>query len=216
MTEKESKPKTLDEKREEHSRRNCLFCRFEKAIPKKSQSEQTTDDMDEEVEKVMNRRIEFKGENAEAWNEVCFAIFAKSSKTMGHALVIARTPFNDFTDKIKDEHDENKTIKLNEEKRTTFEAAIWVAQRIEEIFGAEKVYIASMCDHWEIWETSDGNTTEHLHFHLIPRYKGMRTKEQAGWNLFCKEEKEWNEEDLKRLAKWFNKRLGESDISPRV
>lgn len=65
VTKKESKPKTLDEKREEHSRRNCLFCRFEKAIPKKSQSEQKTDDIDEEVEKVKNRRIEFKGENAE-------------------------------------------------------------------------------------------------------------------------------------------------------
>lgn len=128
------------------------------------------------------------------------------SKTLGHALVITRSPFNDFTDTIEGKDDG--------EKQTAFEAAIWVARKIEDILGAEKVYIASMCDHWEIWETNDGNTTEHLHFHLIPRYKGMRTKEQTGEKLLCRKEKRWDEKDLERFAKWFNKRLVEADAKP--
>jgi diadenosine tetraphosphate (Ap4A) HIT family hydrolase len=202
-----NKPKALNEKEKEHDRRNCLFCHFEKAIPNKGQSEQETDDLDGEVKKVRNRRIEFKGKNAETWNEICFAIFANLSRTLGHALVITRSPFDDFTDTIEGKGDE--------EKLTTFNAAIWVARRIEDILGAEKVYITSMCDHWEIWETSDENTTEHLHFHLIPRYKGMRTKEQAGEKLLCREETKWDEKDLERFTKWFNKRLGELGAKPK-
>jgi len=117
-----------------------------------------------------------------------------------------------FADIVVDERDRKKAVKENE-KLTIFEAAIWIAQRIEDILCAEKVYITSMCDHWEMWETSDGNTTEHLHFHLIPRYGGMRTKEQAGWNLFCREEKEWKKEDLERFVTWFNQRIKDSASS---
>jgi len=178
-------------------------------ISNKGQSKQKTDDMDE---KVKNRQIKFKGEKARSWNKICFAIFARLSKTLGHALVITRTPFNDIADKIVDDPDRKKAVK-EDEKLKTFEAAIWLARRIEDILGAEKAYITSMCEHWEMWETSDGNTTEHLHFHVIPRYKGMRTKGQAAEKLLCRKEKEWDEKDLERFAKWFNQRLEEDDAS---
>jgi diadenosine tetraphosphate (Ap4A) HIT family hydrolase len=173
-------------------------------IFEKDQPNPKTDAKDEEVKK---RRIEFRGKNAEDWNRVCFAIFAKSYRTMGHALLITRLPFDDFTDTINGKDDE---------KKTTFEAAIWVAQKIKEILRAEKVYITSMCEHWEIHETNDGNTTEHLHFHLVPRYKGMRTKEQAAEKLLCRKERDWNEKDIQRFAEWFNKRLEGINTSPTI
>lgn len=205
MTENEPKPKSIaDKKKDEHYQRNCLFCRFGKMIFEKDQPNPKTDAKDEEVKK---RRIEFRGKNAEDWNRVCFAIFAKSYRTMGHALLITRLPFDDFTDTINGKDDE---------KKTTFEAAIWVAQKIKEILRAEKVYITSMCEHWEIHETNDGNTTEHLHFHLVPRYKGMRTKEQAAEKLLCRKERDWNEKDIQRFAEWFNKRLEGINTSPTI
>jgi diadenosine tetraphosphate (Ap4A) HIT family hydrolase len=52
----------------------------------------------------------------------------------------------------------------------------------------------TMCEHWEPdesdpkWKQGLGPpiTTEHLHFHLFPRYEDMRTKEIAQENMFAR------------------------------
>jgi diadenosine tetraphosphate (Ap4A) HIT family hydrolase len=174
---------TSNQRKADHQKRNCLFCRF-------------AGEIDIVTSQVAKRRLQFKGaEKREDWDKNCFAILDRSPKSLGHALVIARFPFNDFTDEMNGK---------KEEKGKVFEASIWLANRIKEVLKAEKVYITSICEHWEMWETSNGTTTEHLHFNLIPRYRGMRTKEKAAEKLLCKEVKEWTEEDLENFAKWFN------------
>jgi len=129
------------------------------------------------------------------FEKTCFAILAREPNIVGHSLLISRTPFNDITDHI-DGH-EIKETKI-------FEAVLWLADKIKRKLDAEKVYVKSVCEHWEIWETKDGATTEHLHFHIIPRYKGMRTKALAGDKLLCRDGLRWEDKDLQKIAKIIN------------
>lgn len=51
---------------------------------------------------------------------------------------------------------------------------------------AEKVYLYSLCEYWgkdEI-EYDDKLRSEHLHFHLLPRYRRMRHKQLAAEKIF--------------------------------
>ena len=67
---------------------------------------------------------------------------------------------------------------------------------------AEKVYLYSFCEHWEKDEIEyeDKLTTEHLHFHLLPRYRGMRHKQLAAEKIFeIPNKKELSESVLKAL-----------------
>lgn len=109
---------TLEEKGKEHYDRNCLFCQF-------------AEEIDNEESKVAKRRVKFKGKNKRKWDNVCFAILDLSPKILGHSLVIARIPFNDFTDDIP-----NK----NQEKLTIYEATVWLANRIKDVLKAKSLH----------------------------------------------------------------------------
>jgi diadenosine tetraphosphate (Ap4A) HIT family hydrolase len=184
MSSKKNQEKTIEEHKNAHFERNCLCCEWLHNLDKP--------DTDEKSEKY--RKIDLGKEE----DKVAFAILDKSPKILGHTLVISRKPFHDITDKIDG-------IK-NEEKVKVFEAAMWLAEKLKKRLRAEKVYIMTMCEHWEIWETEKGWTTEHLHFHLVPRYKGMRTKDLAAEKLLTREGTEVDKEPLIRLAKLINNR----------
>lgn len=126
----------------------------------------------------------------------CFAMLDKNPKTLGHSLIVSNSPFDDLTDKLSDVDEA--------EKARTFEAAIELARRIETALGAEKVYIMSMCEKWNLWETSSYVTSEHFHFHLIPRYHGMRNKSEAAERLLAREGTAKEKETLKRIAELLN------------
>jgi len=172
-----------DEKKKVHEKRNCLFCHWISILYDKPVRE-------EEKKELENRIV---GEDKDKkW----FAILARDSKVLGHTLVISRYPFDDFTDKIDG-------IRGEEPKIALFRGAIEVSEKLKRTLfpcGKEKegkVYLVTMCDHYEMWETTGGKTTEHLHFHLIPRHPGMDIKAEK---LISKEEREWKPEDLKKIA----------------
>lgn len=127
----------------------------------------------------------------------CFAILDMNPKILGHSLVITSSPFNDLTDKISDVGEEEKT--------KTFESAVDLARRIEHVLGAEKVYIMLMCEKWEMWETGDYSTTEHFHFHLVPRYAGMRNKSEAAEQLLAREGIAKDKVTIERIAQLLNR-----------
>ena len=59
----------------------------------------------------------------------------------------------------------------------------------------------SFCEHWEEDEVAyeDKKTSEHLHFHLVPRYRGMRHKELAAEKIFAIPNKTLTEDMLQAL-----------------
>ena len=159
---------------EEHRNRNCLFCQIQEHL--------------KDTEAYRNLNV--------GQSDVCFAILDRNPKALGHCLVIAKAPFNDFTDNLTDIEESEKT--------TVFKEAIELSRKLKEVLKAEKVYIMSMCEHWQMWETSDGVTTEHLHFHLVPRYDGMRNKFDAAERLLARDGKEQTKEALQNTAKLLN------------
>lgn len=165
---------TKYEKLEEHRKRNCLFCNLQKQLGGR------------EKYRTLNVRHP----------EVCFALLDKSPKILGHSLVIARTPFDDLTDTLSDVDESEKT--------KMFKVTIELARKLKSVLKAEKVYVMSMCEHWEMWESSNGLTAEHFHFHLVPRYYGMRNKWQAAENLLAREGKEQKKDDLEKIANLLN------------
>lgn len=168
------KKPTKQERLEEHRKRNCLFCQVQKHLE------------DKEKYRVLNVR----------GPEVCFALLDKCPKILGHSLVVAKSPFDDLTDALSDANES--------EKMTILKDTIELARKLKRVLKAEKVYVMSMCEHWEMWESSSGLTSEHLHFHLVPRYPGMRNKWQAAENLLAREGKEQKEEDLEKIANLLN------------
>lgn len=111
-------------------------------------------------------------------NDGYLVVLDRAPKVDGHTLIISKKHYNDIT-KLEDEEIEN------DDKMCIFRGVIKWAHKIKkeinkkfnEDFGegeekVKKVYVLSMCDHWtndelrKLWQYS----TEHLHFHLIPRY----------------------------------------------
>jgi len=87
----------------------------------------------------------------------------RSPRVAGHTMIIWKSPYDDICDAYKD-HDFVGSIG---------EVISRYSQRLKEKLLAEKVYPYSMCDHFEKRELREGqSTTEHLHFHLLPRYPG--------------------------------------------
>lgn len=123
----------------------------------------------------------------------CFAILDRNPKILGHSLVIANSPFNDLTDCITGIDEGEKT--------RTFESAVDLATRIKQVLGAEKVYTMLICEKWELWETGDYSTSEHFHFHLVPRYPGMRNKSEVAERLLAREGSAKDKKALERIAK---------------
>jgi diadenosine tetraphosphate (Ap4A) HIT family hydrolase len=115
-------------------------------------------------------------------NDHFFVILDLYPKVTGHTLIISKRDANDITD-------------LNEEEsRSLGRILVKTTKQLKESLKVDKVYVMTMCEHWEPNEISPTrekgqelqSTTEHFHFQLLPRYKEMRTKENAQENLFTR------------------------------
>jgi len=102
-------------------------------------------------------------------NRSWIALLDKFPKVEGDTLVVSKKPYDDIAD----------TMKLPiKESYDFFEIVRTIAGHLREKLKAEKVYVMSICEHWEEREISytDRKTSEHLHFHLVPRYRWMKEK----------------------------------------
>jgi len=138
---------------------NCFFCRL---IRDK-----------ESRDKESYRIVEWEED------EDYFAILPEKPKISGHLLVVSKHPFNDITEMNAD----------SDETLSLLKAVVYWSKILKKCLHAEKVYVMTMCDHWDPEELPKGQkeTTEHLHFHLLPRYKTNRP-ERGEWFFTRKEE----------------------------
>ena len=125
-------------------------------------------------------------------NSDYYVVLARNPKIMGHVLLISKEHYQDIT---KLDMDNPSTVNI-------LKALVkWTKRIRDELLSDDehgKVYVMTMCEHWEPdeiklgWKEGDEpvSTTEHLHFHLLPRYKDMRKKETAAENLFMRPEDE--------------------------
>ena len=176
-----------------HEDRNCAFCK-------------------EEIMSEEYRLLEA--------DDYSFVMLDKNPKVSGHILIISKNPHNDITylqlgskesksimntiikwSKVLKLHVEETYEKQNPEKpRTKDDVA--------------KVYVMTMCDHWKPEEISTNwkkggchpETTEHLHFYLLPRYIDMRKKEIAGEKFFTRSgDEEWSNERFESMKNQLQK-----------
>lgn len=110
-----------------------------------------------------------------------FAVLDQEPKVRGHTLVISRSHGA--------EHPTDITAIKSEDIRDFFHGLVTISKRLKKNlrlgrFG--KVYVMSMCEHWNDDEVDGKMHTEHLHFHLLPRYPIMRRKDMAGELLFVR------------------------------
>jgi len=167
----------LDKKKQLHKSRNCLFCQWVNSIKLKN---------GEEYKNELEPRLLCETDN---W----FAILDKYPKVAGHTLVISKHPFDDFLDEIDDVN--------NGIKNELFQTAVIFSNKLKELFPRKrkeegKIYLLTMCEHYEMWETPEGFTTEHLHFHLIPRHPGMKLRAEK---LIYQDGKKWEMKNLEKL-----------------
>jgi diadenosine tetraphosphate (Ap4A) HIT family hydrolase len=135
---------------------NCLFCDW-------------LENWEEFSRKNDYRLIEDKREKG------YFVILSRNPKMAGHTLVISVDPYDDITDDATDD------FKPHFPKKHVLEAVVEFSKRIKKKLHAKKVYVTTMCEHYEPEEIKEKKTTEHLHFHLYPRYEGA----PKGEKLFC-------------------------------
>jgi len=151
-----------------HRDRNCIFCKwFNPEDP-----EGWSKFMRKEGYRVIEPKTE--GEIPQAPPDYV-VLLTQEPKVAGHVLVVWKYPYDDICDAPE------KVLKQISVVLSRY------SRRIKEKLLAEKVYAYSMCDHYETCElnTKAKCTTEHLHFHLLPRYSGAPKGEQ----LFCLPEK---------------------------
>lgn len=99
------------------------------------------------------------------WEKDYFVMLSNKPKISGHLLIVSMHPYDDVTG-----------LKVNSsEAASILNAVVKWAKILKECLHAEKVYALTMCDHWNLDELSENKeTTEHLHFHLLPRYETNR------------------------------------------
>lgn len=105
-------------------------------------------------------------------NEDFFAVLANEPKVFGHTLLISKHPYDSLCHKLVDSKDGKKAI---------LEFLPVLCRAVKEGLHAEVAYVTCMCDHWEKNELQGRHSTEHLHFHILPRYSGN----ERGESLFC-------------------------------
>lgn len=123
-------------------------------------------------------------------NDDFVAVLEKFPRIDGEILIISRKPYNHNDKKhYNDKHyeDVSDIIKFTPDEQVNLckilgETISLMKQNLK----AEKVYLYIFCEHWEEHEIAyeDKKTTEHLHFHLLPRYRGMRHKELVAEKIF--------------------------------
>ncbi len=120
-------------------------------------------------------------------SENYFVILSKVPKVTGHTLVVSKQHFSDITE-------------VDERCLADLSAAVarW-ARILKAKLGCEKVYLMSMCDHWDSSELPPGTieTTEHFHVHLLPRHKEDRS--WRGEVYFLRPERNTPIDELKRV-----------------
>jgi len=157
---------TWEEKRKEHLDRNCVFCKwFEDP------------DWDKSLERGKDRYRLIEANKDKGY----VVVLSLEPKTAGHTLVVSVDPYDDISDSSKS----NPKFKIED----LLLAVVRYSRKIQEKMHATKVYVYTMCDHFQPWEIDPDylktkihpETTEHLHFHLLPRYEGA----PKGESLFC-------------------------------
>jgi len=115
-------------------------------------------------------------------SEFFFIILDLHPKITGHTLVISKRHANDITELTENE------------SRSLGHVLVKTSKLLKKSLKAGKIYAMTMCEHWEPdeinpkWKSGQKkpSTTEHFHFHLLPRYKDMKTKETAQENMFTR------------------------------
>jgi diadenosine tetraphosphate (Ap4A) HIT family hydrolase len=145
---------------------SCVFCAIAKDLPK-----------------FKEKKGEKGGKNR--WigeTKHFFVMLDLHPKITGHTLIISKRPANDITELTDDE------------SRDLGQVLVDTTKLLKQSLKADKVYVMSMCEHWESkeinpeWENGQRppNKTEHFHIQLLPRYEEMRTKETAQENMFMR------------------------------
>ncbi len=132
-------------------------------------------------------------------NKNYYVILSRSPRTDGHTLVISKEPLDDIT-----ELDQNNASHIE-----ILKTVIKWCHKLKSKLHVDKVYVMTMCDHWEPeeikndWKLGDPHpeTTEHLHIQLLPRYPEMRKLGTAGEHLFVRPEQKWNKEQFEAMKK---------------
>lgn len=143
---------------------------------------------------------EMKAQHRHRWldeNEDYFVILAKEPKIMGHTLVVSKKHYSDITELDLKHPSTNNILRA---------VVCWTKRLKQELLTDDKhakVYVMTICEHWEQSELHPNQkATEHLHFHLLPRYKEMRTKELAAEKLLNRpEDPEWYPDMFRVLKK---------------
>ncbi len=153
-----------DENVKRHKKRKCVFCEW-----LNSGEDGWRDFLEKEKYRLIYPENEMSLDSIEY-----IVLLSRDPKVAGHTLVIWKYPYDDICD-------------ITNASKATHEQIGEVlsrySRRLKEELRAEKVYVYSMCDHFEKRElkTEEKDTTEHLHFHLLPRYPGA----PKGERLFC-------------------------------
>lgn len=125
-----------------------------------------------------------------------FSILALEFLSEGHTLVILK------------KHRKDVTYLEEQDLKCLLEALIKVPKAMKNaLTEVDKVYVASFCE-------NGISPTEHMHFHLIPRYKGSENK---GYNIFCQRERkliEISPQQISRISTKIRKELEKIEIAP--
>ena len=94
-------------------------------------------------------------------NKNWMACLDRFPKVDGHTLIISKKPYDDIS---------NISELSHEETHDFFKIMRRVTLKLKKNLKVPKVYLMSICEHYEIDEISysDNKTSEHLHFHLLP------------------------------------------------
>jgi len=94
-------------------------------------------------------------------NDNWMACLDQFPKVDGHTLIIFKKPYDDISDVSE---------LSNEEACDFFYIMRHVTSKLKKNLKVPKVYVMSICEHYEVDEIKypDKKTSEHLHFHLLP------------------------------------------------
>jgi len=124
-------------------------------------------------------------------NKNWIACLDKFPKVVGHTLIISKKPYNDIADISE---------LTNEEAYDFFKIMRRVTIKLKKKFNVNKVYVMSICEHYEVDEIvyTDKKTSEHLHFHLLP-YNKSNNLMISPETVFTFEEKEMTFNQMKTV-----------------
>jgi len=143
------------------TKKPCLFCNWAAILDNFERNKIS----ENELEKEDWYRYQYLGKSKNF-----FAVLDISPRVKGDTLLIARAHYTDIADP-----ELMKFLPVREDLAFIVKI-LGKLRKLTEDKEHGKVYMMSMCEHWEDEEISDKYSTEHLHFHLLPRHKDMRTK----------------------------------------